>query len=122
VDYSDPWGAYSFSEFVITPQGLAGPVVLRAENLKTGSPGVFIRPYGAGPVYGTDKIMGKSINQHTAAALDTDHSPKATYDFGSPYVNWTIQQGWPHSSGFCTGLQIDGPAFTEIIYANVSAA
>jgi hypothetical protein len=119
VDYSTTWGAYTFSEFVITPPGLVGPVVLRAENLRTGSPGVFVGPYAAGPVEGTDKINGKSVNQYTAAALDTDHPPKTSFDFGSPYVQWTIEQGWPHSSGFCAGLQINGPAFTEVIYADV---
>jgi hypothetical protein len=121
IDISTSWGAYA-TEFVITPPGLVGPVVLRALDLRNGQPQIFLGSEGAGPVYGTDTVNGKSVNQYAALAFDTNHSPKATYNFGSPYVQWSFEAGWPHSqTGFCAGLQVDAPAFTEVFYASVTS-
>ena len=123
VGATTSWGAYTANEFVITSPNQHGPVVLRVMDLRNGQLGIFTNPYGVGPVYGTDVVNGISTKQYTAIALDTDHSPKATYDFnGSKYVVWPITQGWPHSSGFCTAFQIDGPDFSETFYATAGAA
>lgn len=115
-----PWGYYS-REFLLTPPDLLGPVVVRPLNLKSGKPLLFVSPYGAGPVYGTDTVDGKSVNQYAALSLDTDHPPDTRYEFrGTSYVQWPFQVGWPSTeSGFCVGIQVDGPAFTEVYYDHV---
>jgi hypothetical protein len=98
-------------------------VVVRAVNLRNGQPLVFVGPYGTGPIYGTDTLQGKSVNQFAAMAFDTDHPPKATYNFGSPYVQWPVEDGWPHTStGFCVGIEIDGPTFSELIHDQVDVS
>jgi hypothetical protein len=116
------WGHYN-SDWIITPPGLTGPLVVRAENLRNGQPLVFVGPYGTGPIYGTDTLQGKSVNQFAAMAFDTDHPPKATYTFGTPYVQWLVEDGWPHTStGFCVGIEIDGPTFSELIHNQVDVS
>ncbi len=121
-DYTDTnWGHYNTSDFIITPPGLVGPVVVRAVNLRNSQPLVFLGPYGTGPLYGTDTVGGKSVNQFAAMAFDTDHSPTTTYDFPTPYVQWLVEDGWPHTqTGFCVGIQIDGPNFSEVIHDQVA--
>jgi hypothetical protein len=120
-DYTDTnWGHYNTSDFIITPPGLVGPVVVRAVNLRNSQPLVFLGPYGTGPLYGTDTVGGKSVNQFAAMAFDTDHPPTTMYDFPTPYLQWPVEDGWPHTqTGFCVGIQIDGPNFTEVIHDQV---
>jgi hypothetical protein len=92
-----------------------------AHNLVSGRPLVFLPPTGAGLILGTDTVQGKSVNQFAYMALDTDHSPKATYNFPTPFAKWAVVGGWPHTTtGFCVGIQIDGPTFTELINDSVT--
>jgi len=122
ADTTTNWGAYD-TGMVITPSGMQGPVVLRGENLITGQPMVTYGKYTAGPVYRTDLIGGKTTDLYTASALDTAHPPAQTYPFlNATFHEWLVKQGWPHNTGFCAGLQIDGPDFSEQIYATVGAA
>lgn len=110
------WGHYG-SSVLLTPPGMSGPVILRAIDLSSGRPLVEVGPFGAGPVYGIDTLNGVTVMQHRYALLDTDHPPTTTYDVSStPYTQWPAEYGWAHTStGFCTGIQIDGPSFTELI-------
>lgn len=114
------WGIYG-SSFLLTPPGLVGPVVLRAIDLDNGQPLVHTGPYAAGTVVGTDTVDGVKVNLYSALAFDTDHPPKTTYAFGgSTYVQWPTRFGWPHTqTGYCTGIQIDGPSFTELLRSGV---
>ncbi len=122
VNVTTNWGAYD-TGMVITPPGMAGPIVLRGEDLITGQPMVTFGNYTAGPVYRTDVINRKTTNLYTASALDTAHPPARPYSFlNRTYYQWLVVQGWPHNNGFCAGLQIDGPDFSEQIYATVAPA
>jgi hypothetical protein len=115
------WGSYGYP-LLLTSEAEKGPIVMRALNLRTGVMAAFLDPHAGGPVTGTDIVNGKTVNQYGAVVLDTDHSPAATIEFrGSKWVAWEITHGWPKfSTGFCSGMQIDGPDFTEIIYGTMT--
>jgi hypothetical protein len=114
------WGHYG-SSVLLTPPGMVGPVILRSIDLSSGRPLVEVGPFGAGPAYGTDNVNGVAVTQRTYVLLDTDHPPATTYDVSStPYTQWPAEYGWAHTStGFCVGIQIDGPSFTELIHNQV---
>jgi hypothetical protein len=116
-----PHTASSFGDYfdvsAKTKPGLAGPVLVRGQDLKVANhPIVFIGPYGAGAVYGTDPKNG---TQYVELALDTAHPPQVTYNInGTAYVEWDWRQGIATGWSGCVGFQIDGPGFTEDINVN----
>ena len=120
LDTNTNWGHYG-SSMLLTPPGLVGPVVIRATDLSSGRPLVQVGPFAAGPVSGTDTVNGVAVKRHGYVVLDTDHPPTTTYNFLSiPYNQWPNEVGWAHTStGFCVGIQIDGPAFSELIRGQV---
>ena len=120
-DTDTKWGHYG-SSTLLTPPSMAGPVLIRATDLSTGRPLAQIGPYAAGPVYGTDTVNGTAVERHGYVVLDTNHPTTTTYDFQStPYVQWPNEYGWAHTTtGFCVGIQIDGPSFTELIRDEVN--
>jgi hypothetical protein len=120
-DTDTSWGHYG-SSTLLTPPGMSGPVILRAIDLSSGRPLIEVGPFGAGPVYGTDNVNGVAVTQHAYNLLDTDHPSTTTYDVsGTPYAQWPAEYGWAHTStGFCVGIQIDGPSFTELIRDQVT--
>ncbi|HEV2218718.1 MAG TPA: hypothetical protein VGV88_14250 [Candidatus Dormibacteraeota bacterium] len=121
ADTSTNWGHYG-SSTLLTPPGMVGPVLLRATDLSTGLPLAQVGPYAAGSVSGNDTVNGAAVQRHGYAVLDTSHPPTTTYDFlNSPYVQWPGEYGWAHTTtGFCVGIQIDGPSFTELIRDQVN--
>jgi hypothetical protein len=120
-DTDTSWGHYG-SSTILTPPGMVGPVLIRATDLSSGQPLVHVGPYAAGPAVGTDNVNGGAVTRHNYTVLDTDHPPTTTYDvFNTPYVQWPEEYGWAHTStGFCVGVQIDGPSFTELIRDHVT--
>lgn len=96
---------------------MVGPVLIRATDLSSGLPLFQVGPFAAGPVYGTDTVNGTAVQRHGYVVLNTEHASTTTYDFlNAPYVHWANEYGWAHTStGFCVGIQIDGPSFTELI-------
>jgi len=120
VGSTTSWGTY-WSVAVLTPPGLAGPVIVRSRDLTHGSPVLDIGPIGAGPIYGTDVYQGKTENQFQAVALDTDHVTKGDHALGGTnYKQWSWLQGFETGwGGGCVGAQIDGPGFSEIFYSDV---
>lgn len=120
-DTDTNWGHYGSSAF-LTPPGLAGPVLIRVTDLSSGQPLVQVGPYAAGPVTGTDTVNGVAVERHGYIVLDTAHPPATTRNFlNNPYVAWPNEYGWAHTTtGFCTGIQIDGPSFTELINDQVN--
>ncbi|HEV2218324.1 MAG TPA: hypothetical protein VGV88_12220 [Candidatus Dormibacteraeota bacterium] len=114
------WGAYV--HFVgATDAGTTGLLLIRARDLNTGTPLVFLGAYSSGPVVGTDTIGGVVSLQRPEVVLDMSHKPTgvgATGANGQTY--WRYTAGAPHailvSSTLwpaCVGWQIDGMSFTE---------
>ena len=116
ADTNTNWGHYG-SSMLLTPPKMGGLVLIRATDLTSFRPLVQVGPFAAGPVSGTDNVDGVMVKQHGYIVLDTDHPPTSTYDFlNTPYIQWPNEFGWAHTStGFCVGIQIDGPSFSELI-------
>jgi hypothetical protein len=108
---TSPWGDYYDPTYYADPQ-LTGIVLLRIRDLKSGVVGVFVGPYAAGDVVGTDTIGGKAIKQHAEAILDASHHPATSG--GSKWGLWDVRQGWPTGWSRCWGFQLDGAGFTEV--------
>jgi hypothetical protein len=111
------WGDF-FDVSGMTKPGLAGPVLMRARDLKARNhPVVFVGPYAAGAVYGTDPSFG---NLYVDLALDVAHPTGATYFVnGTPYNAWYWRQGIANGWTGCISFQFDGPSFTEVVPVNV---
>ena len=121
-DTNTDWGHYG-SSIVLTPPGMVGPVLIRGTDLSSGRPLVQVGPYAAGPVSGADTVNGAAVERHGyIVVLNTGHPPTTTYTFlNKPYLQWPNEYGWAHTTtGFCVGIQIDGPSFTELISDQVN--
>jgi hypothetical protein len=105
------WGDY-FDPTYVVPRTIKGIVLIRIRDLKTGQAGVFVGPYAAGDVVGTDTIDGKTVDHHGFAALDMNHPPARS---SSSNGYWDIRQGWAAGWSGCWGFQLDGPDFSEVI-------
>lgn len=119
-DTDTSWGHYG-SGTLLTPAGMPGPILVRATDLSSGGSLAQVGPYAAGPVYGADTVNGVAVQRHGYVVLDTAHPPTTTYSVhNTRYVGWSNEYGWAHTStGFCVGIQIDGPSFTELIREQV---
>src|SRR5712692_1367260 len=104
------WGEYYDPTYYAPPQ-LTGLVLLRIRDLKSGRAGVFVGPYVAGDVVGTDTIDGKAVQQHSEVVLDASHHPATSSK--SKWGIWDVRQGWPSGWSGCFGFQLDGAGFTE---------
>ena len=94
--------------------GTKGPIVFRGQDIVLGRPLIFLTSYGTGPVYGTDTLNGKTVNQYTAIALDISQG----HPYGAPAIGtyWAFKQGFMHGWSGCVGFQVDGPDFSETFY------
>jgi len=108
------WGSY-WDVFFYVPIDQKGPIVARAEDLKTGAPVVFLGQYGVGAPYGSDVYNGKTQVQYTAIAFDTAHPPTRSQLNNPPgaFGKWTAIDGTRHGWTGCFGYQVDGPGFSE---------
>ena len=90
---------------------LTGLVLVRAWDLRTNRPFVFVGQYSAGPGVGTDSLSGKTVDQHPYLLVDMAHAP------GKPdadrQIIWNFTAGAPRGNSGCFGWQFDGPGFTE---------
>ena len=118
------WGYYFDATFITSPQ-LAGPVLVRGQDLNHGTPAAFIGPYAAGQAIGVDYIQGRQV-QHSELVLDAGHAPmtataSSAVRFGrlpsGGYGAWAIRYGLQRSFAGCFGFQIDGIGFSETIIA-----
>lgn len=105
------WGEYYDPTYYVPPQ-LTGIVLLRTRDLKSGRAGVFVGPYAAGDVVGTDTIDSKPVQQHAEVVLDASHHPATSSR--SKWGIWNVRQGWPTGWSGCFGFQLDGAGFTEV--------
>jgi hypothetical protein len=114
------WGDF-FDVSAMSKPGLAGPVLLRARDLKAPNhPVVFVGPYATGAVYATDPSIG---NLYIDLALDVAHPTGATYLVnGIKYDAWYWRQGIAIGWTGCVSFQLDGPSFSEVVPVNVNPA
>ncbi len=107
------WGHYWDVDWFAAPN-LKGPFIVRGRDLiSTDRRVVFVGPFSAGPVIGTDTAPNTGA-QHTELVLDAGH-PQARD--AKHYGYWQIRQGTSNGWIGCVGFQIDGPSFSEKITA-----
>jgi hypothetical protein len=106
------WGDYFDATYIAAPQ-LTGIILVRIHDIRGDRVGVFIGPYAAGRVVGTDTIGGKAVQQQAELVLDASHHP-ATLGT-SKWGIWHLQQGLAAGWSGCWGIQIDGVGFSEVV-------
>ncbi len=106
------WGDYFDAIYVADPQ-VTGIVLVRIHDIQSDRVGVFIGPYGAGSVVGTDTIGSKAAQQHAELVLNASHPPvtSSTTKWGI----WHLQQGLAAGWSGCWGIQVDGLGFSEVV-------
>jgi hypothetical protein len=104
------WGLY-FHNSAYAETKIAGPILVRALDLYTRQPVIFVGQYAAGPAIATDKVDGRTYDQHPELVLDTTSSSKGP---GTHTFVWPFIAGVPSSWSGSTGWQIDGIGFSEV--------
>jgi hypothetical protein len=104
------WGWY-YSVVAYADTGVAGPILVRASDLFTRQPVVFIGQYAAGPVVGKDTFEGHAYDQHAEVLLSTSTSDKQAV---SHKFVWQFIDGVPTNWSGSTAWQIDGIGFSEV--------
>lgn len=107
---NSPWGMY-WDLRLGTDSSLTGLVLVRAWDLRTNQPFVFVGQYANGPDVGTDSISGKTVVQRPYLVVDVAHAPGKPNPDGQ--VVWHFTTGVPRGNSGCFGWQFDGPGFTE---------
>ena len=105
-----PWGMY-WDLRLGTDSSLSGLVLVRAWDLRTNQPFVFVGQNATGPGVGTDSISGKTVDQHPYLVVDMAHAPGKPNADGQ--IVWDFTAGVPRGNSGCFGWQFDGPGFTE---------
>jgi len=119
------WGTYFNLEIFIDPH-VAGPVLVRGQDLETAASVVFDGPSASGKhgyrdvLTTTDPQTGDStvvtIDQRPELVLnpaDQDTSDPAN----EPFRVWWNWLGVAGNASMCIALQIDGPRFSEVVVA-----
>jgi len=104
------WGYY-YSIVAYADTDVVGPILVRARDLFTGQPVVFVGQYAAGPVVGSDTFRGHLYDQHAEVLLNTSSSDKQTV---THRFVWKFLDGVPTSWSGSTAWQIDGFDFSEV--------
>jgi hypothetical protein len=112
---TNTWGDYYDVSYVADPQ-FSGLVLIRIHDLKSSRVGVFVGPYAAGSVVGTDTIEGNVVQQHAELVLDASHPQ--TRSGNNKWGIWHIRQGLATGWSHCFGIQVDGAGFTEVFTGN----
>lgn len=107
------WGVY-YQNVAYADTAVAGPILVRARDLFTGQPVIFVGQNAAGPVLGSDKVDGKTYDQHTEVLLYANTSDKQAV---SHKLVWLFTAGVPTSWSGSTAWQIDGIGFSEVFVA-----
>jgi hypothetical protein len=110
---STSWGVY-FHNLAYAETDITGPILVRAVDLFTHEPVVFVGQYAAGPVVGRDTVDGVAVEQHMEIVFDTSQAAKGptTHKFFWPFI-----AGVPKTWSQSTGWQIDGVGFSEVFVA-----
>lgn len=110
---STDWGVY-YNNTAWAQTAISGPILVRAIDVITGRPVVFVGRFASGPIVGTDIFKGKTVQQHTELVFDMSQARKN--HVGHPY-EWTFFAGVPTGWSSETGWQIDGLNFSEVFLA-----
>ena len=110
---STAWGVY-YNNTAWAQTATSGPILIRAIDVITGRPVVFVGMFAAGPSVGTDTLDGKVVQQRTELVFDVSQATKN--HVGHPY-EWTFFAGVPNDWSTQTGWQIDGLGFSEVFVA-----
>jgi len=105
VTSSSDWGLY-YTNSAYTETSVAGPILVRALDIFTRQPVIFIGQYAAGPAAVSDTVNGRVYDQHLELVLNTSTSDKP--------ARWVFRAGVPKSWSGSTGWQIDGIGFSEV--------
>ena len=110
---STTWGLY-YHNLAYAETDITGPILVRANDIFTHEPVVFVGQYAAGPVAGHDTVDGVAVEQHTELVFDTSQAAKvrSTHKFSWPFI-----AGVPKTWSQSTGWQIDGVGFSEVFVA-----
>ena len=84
---------------------------MRALDLYTRQPVIFIGQYAAGPAAVSDTVDGHTYDQRPELLLNTSTSDKRAT---SHEFVWQFVAGVPKSWSGSTGWQIDGIGFSEV--------
>lgn len=106
------WGDYFDATYVADPQ-VTGIVLVRIHDIQSDRVGVFIGPYGAGGVVGTDTIGSKAAQQHAELVLNASHPPATSST--TKWGIWHLQQGLAAGWSGCWGIQVGGVGFSEVV-------
>jgi hypothetical protein len=107
---STTWGLY-YHNLAYAETDITGPILVRANDIFTHEPVVYVGQYAAGPVVGHDTVDGVAVEQHTELVFDTSQAAKgpSTHRFAWPFI-----AGVPKTWSQSTGWQIDGVGFSEV--------
>jgi hypothetical protein len=109
------WGSY-YNNFAYANTSIAGPILIRDRDLFKRVTTVFVGPFAAGPVVGTDVVNGMTVVQHSELVVYASQaSPASLVGIQHKYV-WPFSAGVPNGWSGSTGWQIDGLDFTEVFY------
>ena len=110
---STTWGIY-YHNLAYAVTDITGPILVRANDVFTHEPVVFVGQYAAGPVVGRDTVDGVAVEQHMELVFDTSQASTSptTHKFAWPFI-----AGVPHTWSGSTGWQIDGVGFSEVFVA-----
>lgn len=107
------WGYY-YHNYGYADSDIAGPILVRARDLFTNQPVIFVGRYAAGPVVGSDTVDSKLEQQRSEVVFDRSSAIKGPH--GHRY-EWNFTAGVPKSWSGSTGWQIDGQGFSETFLA-----
>jgi hypothetical protein len=107
-------GGVYYDYMFYTESKIAGPILVRARDLFTDQPVVFVGQYAFGPVLGTETIDGSTWKQRPYLLL---HAKSPSSAPGTQRQQWNFIAGVPKNASGSTGWQIDGVEFSEVFLA-----
>jgi hypothetical protein len=132
--FTTDWGTWMALSSTVDTTTASGLVLIRAQDLQTRIPVVFVRypfsPVGepgdgiaTGTVLGSEVVNGQTVQLHPQVVIDTSRMYAGTRN-----GNWPIYKsymGIPKTATGCLGFQVDGvhtdgTTFTELIVVSVS--
>ena len=102
-----------FNVTYLADPSVHGVILVRIQTLDGLHKGVFDGVHGWGPVVGTDKISGESVDLYGFAVLTTLRA-KADPTYAQGWKVWPVRQGIARDFT-CVGIQIDSQDATEVI-------
>jgi len=99
----------------LTDPSVRGPVLIRGQQLDGRLQEVFVGPWAAGPVVGTDVIDGKEVQLYGELVLPAGHKPAQPWYVKPGWGIWPVRQGHGIGSNGCIGIQIDTVDSSQVL-------